>query len=146
MESATQNRSTGRAFILLTFAAGLVLVINPNGGQVPARLLGDLLFVGGAVCWAIYSLIGKAATTRFTPLRATLYATVSGPLLLLPFAVVERGRRPTRCPVCVPRAGCGSDLLGDRLGGAAHRTDGERRRPRPARVVAGAAETDPSGA
>src|SRR3989304_924129 len=90
MESATQNRSTGRAFILLTFAAGLVLVINPNGGQVPARLLGDLLFVGGAVCWAIYSLIGKAATTRFTPLRATLYATVSGTLLLLPVAVLDR--------------------------------------------------------
>src|SRR3972149_5631841 len=63
---------------LITGLAGLVLVINPNGGQVPARLLGDLLFVGGAVCWAIYSLIGKAATTRFTPLRATLYATVSG--------------------------------------------------------------------
>src|SRR3970040_2405614 len=72
---------------LITGLAGLVLVINPNGGQVPARLLGDLLFVGGAVCWAIYSLIGKAATTRFTPLRATLYATVSGTLLLLPCAV-----------------------------------------------------------
>jgi len=79
---------------LITGLAGLVLVINPNDGQVPARLLGDLLFVGGAVCWAIYSLIGKAATTRFTPLRATLYATVSGTLLLLPFAVVERGWRP----------------------------------------------------
>jgi len=66
---------------LITGLAGLVLVINPNDGQVPARLLRDLLF-------------GKAATTRFTPLRATLYATVSGTLLLLPFAVVERGWRP----------------------------------------------------
>src|SRR3990172_44708 len=114
MESAPQNRSTRRAFILLTFAAvfwggtwvtgklavdplppraparapvlpallawplrgekmsrwcvaglitglaGLVLVINPNGGQVPAPLLGAPLFFGGALFWAVFSLIGKA--------------------------------------------------------------------------------------
>lgn len=76
---------------LITALAGLLLVMRPGGGGAPSRLLGDLLFFLGAFCWAIYSVIGKAATARFTPLRATLYGSVAGTLMLLPFAIVERG-------------------------------------------------------
>ena len=76
---------------LVTAFAGLLLVMSPGGGQSPSRLMGDLLFFLGAFCWAIYSVIGKAATTRFTPLRATLYGAVAGTLMLLPFAIAERG-------------------------------------------------------
>lgn len=76
---------------LLTAFAGLILVMNPGGAQAPGRLLGDFLFFLGAACWGIYSVIGKAATTRFSPVNATLYGTVTGTLMLLPFAVAERG-------------------------------------------------------
>ncbi len=79
---------------LLFGLAGLLLVIRPGGAQGPARLLGDLLFFLGAFGWAVYSLIGRTATARFTPLGATLYAFVSGTLMLLPFAMVERGWLP----------------------------------------------------
>jgi drug/metabolite transporter (DMT)-like permease len=79
---------------LITALAGLLLVMRPGGGQDPSRLLGDLLFFLGAFCWAIYSVIGKAATARFTPLRATLYGSVAGTMMLLPFAIVERGWTP----------------------------------------------------
>lgn len=74
---------------LIVALVGLILVMSPNGVQGSTRLLGDLLFFVGAACWAVYSVIGKAATARFTPVRATLYATVSGALLLLPFALAE---------------------------------------------------------
>lgn len=70
---------------------GLVFVIEPSGGQGSARFLGDILFLLGAGCWAVYSIMGKAATARFSSVRATLYGTVTGTLVLLPFALAERG-------------------------------------------------------
>jgi drug/metabolite transporter (DMT)-like permease len=76
---------------LITAFAGLVLVMNPGGAHAPGRLLGDLLFFLGAACWGIYSIMGKTALARFSPVNATLYATITGTLFLLPFAVAERG-------------------------------------------------------
>lgn len=76
---------------LVTALIGLVLVTGPSGGAGSSRFLGDLLFFLGAACWAIYSVIGKTATARFNPVNATLYGTVTGTILLLPFALAERG-------------------------------------------------------
>ena len=76
---------------LLVAAAGLLLVLTPSGGRASARLLGDVLFLLGAICWAIYSIIGKTATARFSSVNATLYGSVTGTLVLMPFAIGERG-------------------------------------------------------
>ncbi len=70
---------------------GLSFVIAPSTHLGVGRMLGDVLFLLGAGCWAIYSIIGKAATARFTPVHATLYGTVAGTLALLPFALAEHG-------------------------------------------------------
>src|SRR5262245_61039521 len=80
----------GMAGLLLAFA-GLVVVIGPTGGVDGDRLLGALLFVAGAACWGVYSVLGKSATARFGAVTATLYATTTGALLLLPFAIAESG-------------------------------------------------------
>jgi drug/metabolite transporter (DMT)-like permease len=72
--------------------AGLYLVVGPGGGEQSSnRLLGDLFFVLGAVCWGVYAVAGKTATARFTPLTSTLYGTVAGTLMLIPFGLAERG-------------------------------------------------------
>jgi drug/metabolite transporter (DMT)-like permease len=71
--------------------AGLVLVIGPVLGGSPQRLLGDAMFVGGAITWGVYSLISRIATIRFHPVNATLFGTLTGTLMLLPFALAERG-------------------------------------------------------
>jgi drug/metabolite transporter (DMT)-like permease len=72
--------------------AGLYLVIGPGGGEPsPNRLLGDVLFVLGALCWGIYAVAGKTATSRFTPVTSTLYGTVAGTLMLIPFGLADRG-------------------------------------------------------
>lgn len=76
---------------LVTALIGLVLVIGPSGGSGSARFLGDVLFFLGAACWAVYAIIGKTATARFGSVGATLYATGTGTLLLLPFALAEQG-------------------------------------------------------
>ena len=74
-----------------TGIAGLVLVVDPGGGVDSERLLGDLLFLGGAFVWGVYSVIGKRATARFGAVGATLYATAVGTVLLVPFSFLEGG-------------------------------------------------------
>jgi len=76
---------------LLIAAAGLMLVMMPAGDASPARFTGDVLFALGALGWAIYTILGKVATARFDPVRATLYAVVAGTLMLIPLAIVEHG-------------------------------------------------------
>jgi drug/metabolite transporter (DMT)-like permease len=80
----------GMAGLLLAFA-GVVAVIQPGGGVDRDRVLGALLFVAGAACWGVYSVLGKSATARFGAVTATLYATATGTLLLLPFSIAESG-------------------------------------------------------
>lgn len=75
----------------VTAFAGLYLVMSPSGAQAANRMLGNLLFVLGALCWGVYAVTSRSATRRFTPLSATLYGNVAGTIMLLPFAVAERG-------------------------------------------------------
>jgi drug/metabolite transporter (DMT)-like permease len=44
----------------------------------PDRLWGDAAFVAGAVAWSAYTLLGKAAAGRFSPLASATYAAVLG--------------------------------------------------------------------
>jgi drug/metabolite transporter (DMT)-like permease len=80
----------GLAGLLLAFA-GVAAVIQPSGGVDRDRVFGALLFVAGAACWGIYSVLGKSATARFGAVTATLYATATGALMLLPFSIAESG-------------------------------------------------------
>ena len=90
--AALGDRITGSAIAGLMIAlAGLVLVVEPAGGVDRDRVIGALLFVGGAVCWAIYSLLGKPATARFGVIKSTMYGTATGTLLLIPLSAAEGG-------------------------------------------------------
>lgn len=80
----------GTAGLLLAFA-GVAAVIQPSGGVDRDRVLGAVLFIAGAACWGVYSVLGKSATARFGAVTATLYATATGTLLLLPFSLAESG-------------------------------------------------------
>src|SRR5207247_10667593 len=48
----------GLAGLLVAFA-GVTAVIRPSGGVDRDRVLGALLFVAGAACWGVYSVLGK---------------------------------------------------------------------------------------
>ena len=50
---------------------------------------GDLLMLGAPLAWALYTILGKKALARFSPLVATAYASLFGTLLLLPAAALE---------------------------------------------------------
>ena len=72
-------------------AVGLFLVVNPGGATDERRLLGDLLFIAGAVCWGIYSVLARIASRRFDAVSTTLYGTAIGTVILIPPALLEGG-------------------------------------------------------
>ena len=79
---------------LLVAVTGLVVVAAPSGGVGAERALGDLLFVGAALAWAVYTLAGRRATDRYGSVAANVYATAAGAILLLPVSFLDGGWRP----------------------------------------------------
>ena len=59
--------------------AGVFLAGVPDSGQ---RLLGDLVYVAGAICWSVYTMCGAPVLRRLPTLTVTTYATVAGGLVL----------------------------------------------------------------
>jgi drug/metabolite transporter (DMT)-like permease len=86
-EPPSRRAALGLALALV----GLVIVADPVGGVGPHRLLGDALFLGAACSWAVYTLAGREATSRFGSVSANLHATSVGALLLLPVTFAGGG-------------------------------------------------------
>ena len=79
---------------------GLYLVVNPTGATDDRRLLGDLMFLAGAVCWGVYSVLARIASRRFDAVSTTLYGTALGTIILIPAALLEGGiGRLTTAPI-----------------------------------------------
>jgi len=90
--AALHERPARRTQIGLAFAlVGLVIVARPAGGFDSDRVLGDALFVGAAISWAVYTLAGRQATARYGSVSANVYATAAGTVLLLPFTFLDGG-------------------------------------------------------
>ena len=73
---------------------GLVLVAGPTGGVGSDRLVGDVLFVGAAISWSVYTLAGRRATARYGSVSANVYATAAGTVLLVPISFLGGGWTP----------------------------------------------------
>jgi drug/metabolite transporter (DMT)-like permease len=52
-------------------------------------LVGDLLTLGAAVCWALYTVYGAGILQRHSPLVATTWAILAGTLFMAPFGVAQ---------------------------------------------------------
>lgn len=90
IESALNRRLPARHQIIGTVIAfGGVLVIVEHStffGELTTvadyTLAGDAVFLLGALCFAIYSIIGRKATNRFGAYRATTYNIAAGSAML----------------------------------------------------------------
>nr|WP_198151791.1 DMT family transporter [Kibdelosporangium sp. MJ126-NF4]CEL19388.1 Permease of the drug/metabolite transporter (DMT) superfamily [Kibdelosporangium sp. MJ126-NF4]CTQ94813.1 Permease of the drug/metabolite transporter (DMT) superfamily [Kibdelosporangium sp. MJ126-NF4] len=83
-----RRRLTARAMSGLGVAvagAAVFFVGIPGGGS--GRVLGDLLFVGAAVCWAVYTICGAPLLARLPALTVTTFAAVAGAVALGALAV-----------------------------------------------------------
>ncbi len=70
---------------------GVVLIVGGGGSAGDARLLGDALILGGAACWAVYTVLGKSVLREGSPLGVTAVASAVGMLMLLAAALAEGG-------------------------------------------------------
>jgi drug/metabolite transporter (DMT)-like permease len=73
-----------------------VAVVVTAGGELSlgASLVGDLLTLGAAVLWAVYTVIGTGMLRRVDPLQATAWAVLGGTLFLLPSGAWEVATSP----------------------------------------------------
>lgn len=75
---------------LLLSTLGVLLVIDPVQASFDSQLwLGNLLLVGAAVTWALYSVLVRKTTQQQDPLIFTLIAFMGGLLIAVPAAAIE---------------------------------------------------------
>src|SRR5947199_145398 len=55
------------------------------------RLVGDILMLGGAMCWAVYTVLGTIALRDRSPLAVVTIAAPIGAVLLFPLGFLEKG-------------------------------------------------------
>ncbi len=85
------ERVGGRRLIaLLLSTVGVLLVVDPRQAQLNADLLlGNLLLVGAAVTWALYSVLVRRATKQIDALSFTFVALLGGLLVAIPAGAWE---------------------------------------------------------
>jgi drug/metabolite transporter (DMT)-like permease len=66
-------------------AGGIAFVAGSSASAGDARLLGDVIFLGCAVIWTAYTLLGQRITVSSSPLQASAHSMAAGavPLVLL---------------------------------------------------------------
>src|SRR5439155_17585102 len=77
------------AGVLVSFAGVVVVIASGPGVTLGRSLVGEALTLAGAVCWSFYTAFGAPFVRRYSPLRATAWATVAGTVVLAPIAIVQ---------------------------------------------------------
>jgi len=87
------------AGIAMSFSGVLVIIFRGGSGGVslsPAALLGDLLALGGAISWALFSVYGKKVMKKTSAYDLTAYSSLFGATGLAPLALgLERFALPS---------------------------------------------------
>ena len=79
-------------FALASIGAALVILAGQTGDEVSSRrLVGDLLMLLGACCWAVYTVLGTIALRTRSPLAIVTIAAPVGAGLLIPLGFFEQG-------------------------------------------------------
>ena len=88
------ERASGRQWIGLGLATIGVLIVSLLGDQPASEaatnpLLGNLLLIVAAVSWALYSVLVKLNSLKYTALAITLAVTAFGIPIVAPVAAIE---------------------------------------------------------
>jgi drug/metabolite transporter (DMT)-like permease len=74
---------------LVSFMGVGIVVAGGPGLRLSTSIAGDLLTLGAAVCWAVYTSWGAPLLARHSPLRTTAWAMVGGSLVLIPVGLIQ---------------------------------------------------------
>lgn len=84
-----------RIVALLLSTVGVLLVIDPSQAQLNRQLwMGNLLLVGAAVTWALYSVFVRRATQQIDTLAFTFIAFLGGLIVAIPVGLWELQSQP----------------------------------------------------
>jgi drug/metabolite transporter (DMT)-like permease len=81
---------------ILVALAGVVLIVSRGGQAGGGSLAGDLISLGAAAAWAVYSVVGKPLLATRPALEVTTLATAIGALPLLPVGLPGLAAVPWR--------------------------------------------------
>ena len=84
-EKANAKLAAGSVIAFL----GVVLVVLNGSMVLKLGAWGDLLAIGAALCWAVYSIIVKLFVDRFDPIVLTRKMLFYGALTAIPMALIE---------------------------------------------------------
>ena len=89
-ERLTATKIAG--FALASVGASMVIAAGQTGDEISSRrLVGDLLMLLGAGCWAVYTVLGTIALRTRSPLAIVTIAAPVGAALLFPLGFFEKG-------------------------------------------------------
>ena len=77
------------AGVLISFIGVAVVVGSGQGLSLGGSIAGEAITVAAALCWSAYTAFGAPFVRRYSPLRATTWATVAGTAVLAPLAVIQ---------------------------------------------------------
>ncbi len=93
--------------------AGLVLLVRPGGASAPpTALLGDLLTLASAACWALYTLASRPLAVRYPPAATTALTVTMATAVLIVLGLPDLRARSWRA---VPPAAWGGVLYSGAL-------------------------------
>jgi drug/metabolite transporter (DMT)-like permease len=79
-------------FALASIGAAMVIAAGQTSDELSSRrLVGDLLMLVGAGCWAVYTVLGTIALRSRSPLAIVTIAAPVGAALLFPLGFLEKG-------------------------------------------------------
>ena len=89
-ERLTATKLAGLA--VASVGAAIVIAAGQSGDAISSRrLIGDVLMLLGAGCWAIYTVLGTIALRSRSPLAVVTIAAPIGAALLFPLGFFEKG-------------------------------------------------------
>lgn len=74
---------------IVSFIGVAAVIASGPGLSLGRSLGGEAITLLGALCWSFYMAFGAPFLGRYTPLRATAWATVAGTIVLAPIAASQ---------------------------------------------------------
>jgi drug/metabolite transporter (DMT)-like permease len=74
---------------LISFGGVALVIASGPGLTIGGSLVGEAITLLASICWAFYTAFGAPFLRRYSPLRATTWATVAGTIVLAPVAATQ---------------------------------------------------------
>ncbi|MDC2865829.1 DMT family transporter [Bacillus sp. BP-3] len=86
------------ALILATIGVLCVIGLPSTNNQTESMYLGNIILFGAAITWAIYTVLSKVQTQRYSSLTVTTWSNLFGVIFTIPIVIWEQAVTPTDLP------------------------------------------------